>query len=41
MINLDKAKSRDSYKLITDKIHTGNHSGSKKWSENLSLHEDR
>ena len=36
-IKLDKAKSRDFYQLLTDKTHTGGHTGPKRQSENLVL----
>ena len=36
-IKLDKAKARDFYQLLIDKTHKGEHTGPKRWSENLSL----
>jgi len=39
-IHLDKARSKDFYKLLDNITHTGNHSGPTKWSKRLSLNED-
>ena len=39
-IHLDKARSKEFYKLLNNKTHTGNHSGPTKWSKRLSLNED-
>jgi len=39
-IHLDKARSKDFYKLLNSKTHTGNHSGPTRWSKRLSLNED-
>ena len=39
-INLYKAKSRDFYNFLTNKIHTGGHTGPKRWSDNLSLNDE-
>ena len=37
VLNLDKAKSRDFYKLFIDKTRNGGQTGPKRWSEILSL----
>jgi len=39
-INLEKANSKDFYKLLNDKTHTDNQTGVKWWSKSLSLNED-
>ena len=40
-LNLDKAKSRDFYNLLIAKIHTGGQAGPKRWSEILSLNDEK
>ena len=40
-LNLDKAKSRDFYNLLIAKIHTGGQAGLKRWSEILSLNDEK
>ena len=39
-IHLGKARSKDFYKLLNNKTHTGNHSGPTRWSKSISLNED-
>ena len=40
VLNLDKAKSRNFYKLFIDKTHNGGQTGPKRWSEILSLNDE-
>ena len=40
VLNLDKAKSRDFYKLFIYKTHNGSETGPKRWSEILSLNDE-
>ena len=39
-IHLGKARSKDFYKLLNNKTHTGNNSGPTRWSNSISLNED-
>ena len=39
-IHLGKARSKDFYKLLNNKIHMDNHSGPNRWSKSLSVNED-